>query len=185
MKLIVGLGNPGRKYEGTRHNIGWMVLDELKRRHATGAAQARFHGQLTEVRLGDVRSCLLAPHTFMNRSGTSVAAAKSFYKIADEDLLVICDDFQLPLAKLRIRPSGSAGGQQGLADVIRALGHQNFARLRIGIGSPPPHWDAADYVLSRFGGGEQEERGAAVGRAADAVEVWATAGIGPCMNQYN
>ncbi|NIL97647.1 MAG: aminoacyl-tRNA hydrolase [Planctomycetales bacterium] len=185
MKLIVGLGNPGRKYEDTRHNIGWMVLDELKRRYGTSEAKSKFQGQVMEAELSGVRSLLLAPHTFMNRSGSSVAAAKNFYKIADEDLLVICDDFQLPLAKLRVRKSGSAGGQNGLADVIRALGHPHFARLRIGIGRPPDNWDPADYVLSRFDQAEQTEIQQAVCQAADAVNLWVSDGIAPCMNQYN
>ncbi|MDH3716731.1 MAG: aminoacyl-tRNA hydrolase [Planctomycetota bacterium] len=185
MKLIVGLGNPGRKYEGTRHNIGWMVLDELKRRYGTSAVKSKFHGEVMDAELSGVRSLLLAPQTFMNRSGTSVAAAKNFYKVADEDLLVICDDFQLPLAKLRIRKSGTAGGQNGLADVIRALGHQDFARLRIGIGQPPENWDPADYVLSRFDEAEQREMVDTIGTAADAVNLWATEGIAQCMNQYN
>ncbi|HUS40531.1 MAG TPA: aminoacyl-tRNA hydrolase, partial [Pirellulales bacterium] len=185
VKLIVGLGNPGRKYQDTRHNVGWAVLHELEKRYGTGPAKAKFQGEATDAEIIGQRALLLAPLTFMNRSGTSVAAARSFYRIADDDLLVICDDFQLPLAKIRLRKSGSAGGQNGLSDIIRALGHQDFARLRIGIGTPPEQWDPADYVLGKFSRRDKDEIKDAIRTAADAVAVWATEGIATCMNQFN
>ncbi len=132
MKLIVGLGNPGRKYEGTRHNVGWVVLTELARRFNGSTAKQNFQGEVVDADIDGQRALLLAPHTYMNRSGQSVVAARDFFKIEDAEILVICDDLNLPLGKLRIRISGSAGGQKGLADVIRSLGTDQVSRLRIG-----------------------------------------------------
>ena len=185
MKLVVGLGNPGRKYEGTRHNIGYAVLAELARRFGTGRVKSKFQGDVVEAQLEGRKALLLGPVTYMNRSGSSVRAARDFYKLPDEALLVICDDLNLPLAKLRFRARGSAGGQKGLADIIRKLGTEEFSRLRIGIGSPPDEWDATDYVLGKFGSREVPEIEKAVWQAADAVAVWAREGIQDCMNQYN
>lgn len=185
MKLVVGLGNPEKRYQGTRHNIGFVVLAELARRHATGKVKAKFHAEVVEASIAGERATLLSPLTYMNRSGTSVQEAVRFYQVEPADLLVVCDDFNLPLAKLRFRPKGSAGGQKGVADIIGRLGSEEFARLRIGIGEPPARWDAADYVLSKFTKDELPEMEEAVERAADAVAVWVTQGIDACMNQYN
>ena len=185
MKLVVGLGNPRRKYEGTRHNVGYAVLAELARRFGTSRPKSRFQGDVVEADLEGQKALLLGPVTFMNRSGSSVRAARDFYKLPDEELLVICDDLNLPLAKLRFRARGSAGGQKGLANIIRELGTEEFARLRIGIGAPPDGWDATDYVLSKFARQEVPEVEEAVRRAAEAVAVWAREGIQNCMNQYN
>ena len=185
MKLIVGLGNPGRKYAGTRHNVGFDVLTELARRHGTATARARFQGEAVEAMVEGERAILLCPHTYMNNSGESVQPAKDFYKIENEDLLVVCDDFNLPLARLRLRTQGSSGGQKGLADIIRRLGTEQVPRLRIGIGTPPPEWDVADYVLSKFKKDELPEIEAATILAADAVAAWARKGIDYCMTQYN
>jgi PTH1 family peptidyl-tRNA hydrolase len=185
MKLVVGLGNPGRRYEGTRHNVGYAVLAELARRFGTGRPKVKFDGEVLDADLQGEKTLLLSPTTYMNRSGASVQAARDFFKLPLEDLLVICDDLNLPLAKLRIRPGGSAGGQKGLADIIRRLGTEEFPRLRIGIGTPPEGWDAVDYVLGRFSGEEAPEMEKAVSRAADAVAVWALQGIEKCMNEYN
>ncbi len=185
MKLIVGLGNPGRKYEGSRHNVGFAVLAELARRFATGRARVKFQGELVEAELDGERALLLGPETYMNHSGASVRAACDFYKLPHEDLLIVCDDLNLPLAKLRFRAKGSSGGQKGLADVIDRLGTEEFARLRIGIGAPPEGWDATDYVLGRFTAEEKPDIEEAILRAADAVAVWARQGIQHCMNQYN
>src|SRR5215467_13737474 len=137
MKLVVGLGNPGRKYEGTRHNVGFRVIEELARKYARGKAKTAFAGEVIEADLENDKALLLCPHTLMNLSGTSVLAARDFYKIPHGDLLIVCDDFNLPLGKLRFRPSGSSGGQKGLEDIIRRLGTDEVPRLRIGIGSPP------------------------------------------------
>lgn len=185
MKLVVGLGNPGRKYVGTRHNIGWDVLAEIARRSGTSSPKARFRGEVVEASLGGSAALLLCPHTYMNRSGASVLAACDFYKLNSEDVLVVCDDFNLPLTRLRVRGGGSAGGQNGLADVIRCLGTDRVARLRFGIGAPPAEWDAADFVLSKFKKAELPDVELAIGRAADAVEVWARDGVETCMNQFN
>lgn len=185
MKLIVGLGNPGRKYEGTRHNIGFEVLNELARRHSTCQTKVKFHGEVCDAQVGGGNALLLQPQTFMNLSGGSVLAARDFYKIDNEDILIICDDLNLDLARLRFRPKGSAGGQNGLADILRRLGSQEIPRLRIGVGKPPPEWDVADYVLSKFRTEEMDDLKSVVGRAADSVAIWAREGMAECMNRYN
>ena len=134
MKLIVGLGNPGAKYRGTRHNVGFDVLSVLARRYDVGRPKGKFNAEVAETRIGNEKAVLVSPLTFMNLSGQSVRAAIDFYKCDAGDLLVICDDLNLELARLRIRKNGSAGGQNGLKDIINRLGHQDFCRLRIGIG---------------------------------------------------
>jgi PTH1 family peptidyl-tRNA hydrolase len=185
MKLLIGLGNPGKRYAATRHNVGFQVIDELAGRFSVGKARSKFESEVTEATWGGVQTLLLKPQTYMNRSGTSVLAARDFYKLDLKDLLIICDDFNLPLAKLRIRLKGSSGGQKGLQDIIRCLGTDEVPRLRIGIGPPPPNWDVADYVLSRFSEDEQPPVTDAVRRAADATRLWSVSGIEVCMNQFN
>jgi PTH1 family peptidyl-tRNA hydrolase len=185
MRLVVGLGNPGRRYEGTRHNLGYAVLAELARRLGVGPPKVKFHGELADGELTGQKILLLSPVTYMNRSGTSVRAAKDFYSLADEDLLVICDDLSLPLGKLRLRAAGSAGGHKGLEDVIAKLQSDGFPRLRIGIGEPPGSWDAADFVLARFTKEQLPEIDLAVLQAADAVMDWVRQGVAYCMNHYN
>lgn len=185
MKLVVGLGNPGKKYEGTRHNVGFDVIVELARMLAGGKPRRAFQGEVVEVSSRGEKLLLLCPHTLMNLSGGSVLEARDFYKIANEDLLIVCDDFNLPLAKLRCRPSGSAGGQRGLEDIIRRLGTDQIPRLRVGIGSPPEGRQAADFVLGRFTKGELPEIQVTVGHAADAVVMWAHEGTAKVMNKYN
>lgn len=185
MKLIVGLGNPGRKYQGTRHNIGFDVLDEAGRRYMAGPRKEKFKGEIAEVNLGGERGLLLWPLTFMNLSGTSVGKAVDFYKLEAADVLVVCDDFNLPLAKLRFRARGSSGGQKGLGDIIRRLGSEDVGRLRIGIGETPPHWDPADFVLSKFGADEGEAVEQMVRQAAASIGDWAVHGVEFCMNEYN
>ena len=185
MKLVVGLGNPGRRYEGTRHNIGYAVLAEVARFHAVSAPRTRFRGATVEADLGGQKALLLSPTTFMNLSGASVREAMSFYKLPTEDLLVLCDDLNLPMGKLRFRPGGSAGGQKGLENIIERLGTDEFARLRVGIDAAPPGWNWADYVLAKFKPGELPVVEEAIGQAADAVVAWACKGVEFCMNQYN
>jgi PTH1 family peptidyl-tRNA hydrolase len=189
MKLIVGLGNPGRKYEGTRHNIGFDVVAELARRQAGSPAGATFRkgfqGETADGNLGGERLLLLRPHTFMNRSGSSVVEARDFYKLTNADLLIVCDDLNLPFGKLRIRASGSSGGQKGLEDAIRCCGGEDVPRLRIGIGQPPERMDAADFVLAKFSVAERQEMGVAAALAADAAEMWVREGVAACMNRYN
>ncbi len=185
MRLVVGLGNPGKRYQGTRHNVGYAVLAELGRRYGLGPPKAKFHGELMEANLDGARALLLSPTTYMNRSGLSVQAATAFYKIPEHSILVICDDLNLPLGKLRVRRAGSSGGQKGLEDIIRRLGTDECPRMRVGIGAPPESWEAADYVLAKI---PQEESGPmeqAVRQSADAVVVWANEGIEACMNRFN
>ena len=185
MKMIVGLGNPGRKYDGTRHNVGFVALAKLGESDGDGKVKARFRGETMEARIGGEKVLLLSPLTYMNLSGESIREAKDFYKIETEDILVICDDFSLPLGKLRIRPKGSSGGQKGLANAIKHLGTEEVPRLRIGIGPPPENWDIADYVLSKFSKDEQKEIEHAVRKAADAARDWVTEGAEASMNRYN
>jgi peptidyl-tRNA hydrolase, PTH1 family len=185
MKLVVGLGNPGRKYEGTRHNVGFDVLNLLAKRKQAAAPKTNFQGEITEIEIGGQRVLLLWPHTFMNRSGGSALAARDFYKIANEEVLVVCDDFNLPLGKLRVRTDGSAGGQKGLADIINRLGDNNVPRLRVGVGPVPANWNPADFVLGRFNKDEQTEIEINIQRSADAVETWVNLGITVCMNKFN
>jgi PTH1 family peptidyl-tRNA hydrolase len=185
MKLVVGLGNPGRKYEGTRHNVGYMVLSELARRARHEGTKGAFQGEVADIAINMERTLLLWPHTYMNRSGGSVLAARDFYKLKNDDVLIVCDDLHLPLGKLRFRPQGSAGGQKGLADVIRVFGTEEVPRLRIGIGEAPPGWNSADYVLARFTKQDQTVIDEAVVRGAEGVETWVRRGIQECMNQYN
>ena len=185
MKLVVGLGNPGRKYVETRHNVGFRVVAELADRLSAPSARAKFDGEYSEVNVAGERLLLLQPQTFMNRSGASVLAARDFFKIDNNDILIICDDFSLPLGRLLFRPKGSAGGQKGLNDVIQRLGSQDVPRLRIGIDPPPDNWDVADFVLSRFRTNELKTMDMAIQVAADAVETWSRAGVDACMNKYN
>jgi len=185
VKLVVGLGNPGRKYEGTRHNVGFTVLNILAERHRAAQAKSNFQGETTETQIRGDKALLLWPQTFMNRSGGSALAARDFYKLANEDVLVVCDDFNLPLGKLRFRSEGSAGGQKGLADIIARLGSESIPRLRIGVGPVPANWDPADFVLSRFNKEELPIIEPTVVLAADAVEDWIALGIKDCMNRYN
>ncbi len=185
MKLVVGLGNPSARYQGTRHNVGYAVLADLAGRFDSGRPRGKFHGELVELRVGSERLLLLSPTTYMNRSGLSVAEAKGFYKLPDQDLLVVCDDLSLPCGKLRFRASGSSGGQKGLEDIILRLGTDEVPRLRVGIGPVPEGCDWVNYVLGRFTAEEAPRIEEAVRRAAQGVLDWAERGIECCMNQYN
>ena len=186
MKLVVGLGNPGIKYRMTRHNVGYMVLAELAEKHPGDKPQRKFHGDLLDIRVpGGEPFLLLAPTTLMNRSGLSVGEAVGFYKILPSDVLIVCDDLNLPFCKLRLRSEGSSGGQKGLADILKVLGTDKIPRLRIGIGNPPGQMDAADYVLMNFTEKERPEMAITIKHAADAVLCWLNKGIDEAMNRYN
>jgi PTH1 family peptidyl-tRNA hydrolase len=185
LKLLVGLGNPGRGYEGTRHNVGFEVLEILARRAGSPVRRARFQGETAQATLRGSSVLLLWPLTWMNLSGTSVLAARDFYKIDDGDILVICDDFQLPNDTIRLRSGGSAGGQNGLSDVLSRLGSTAIPRLRVGIGPMPAGWKSADFVLGKFAQSEREAIDGLLERAADAAEEWAALGIQAAMNRYN
>jgi len=196
-KFIVGLGNPGRKYTETRHNVGFRVLEVLQNRWSLGEGKKSFDGLIWETRIG--RSAegsdlgkptpviLLAPMTYMNNSGRPVRAMLDFYKaLTDKDnLLVILDDLALPIAQLRFRASGSDGGHNGLADILQTCGTRNISRLRVGIGAAPGVMDPKDYVLGKFRPDEQEDIGAAIQIAADAVEEYLRDGIVKVMEKYN
>lgn len=185
MKLVVGLGNPGPRYAGTRHNVGWEVLALLAGRAGGGKPKAAFGGELLDVQLRGERTILLAPHTYMNKSGESVLPARDFYRVENQSVLVVCDDFNLPHGRLRLRTKGSAGGQKGLADIIRRLGTEDVPRLRIGIGPVPDRWDPADFVLGKFTKDERKEMDICLHEAADAVMDWAGDGIETAMNRWN
>ena len=185
MKLVIGLGNPGSKYVGTRHNVGFDVVSELARRFGVGQPQTKFQGEYQDVLIQSEKILLIAPQTFMNRSGESVWQFVRFYQPEPADIVVICDDMNLPTGRLRWRPSGSAGGQNGLNDIIQRLGHQQFPRLRIGVGRPPGRMDVTAWVLGRFRENEKEDIEHAVVRAADSVENWIVEGIEPTMVEFN
>lgn len=185
MKLVVGLGNPGQKYAGTRHNIGFDVVSELARRWNAAPSKLKFEAETTDVLIGATKVLLLAPQTYMNASGRSVQAAVSFYQIELEDVFVICDDMNLPVGRNRIRKSGSAGGQKGLKNICDHLRSDEVPRLRVGVGAPPGTQSGADFVLSKFAKAERAEIDLAVARAADAVECWAKQGIAAAMNAFN
>lgn len=185
MKLIVGLGNPGRKYAGTRHNVGFDVLAQIALSQSAPAPRNSFDAEIVEVSLDAERTLLAAPQTYMNLSGRSVRQILDFYKTSRTDLLVVCDDLNLPVGRLRLRRSGSAGGQKGLQSIIDHLGGEDFARLRIGIGRPPDRMDASAYVLQRFAASERDAIQAAVIDAANAAELWATLGPDAAMNRVN
>lgn len=184
MKIVVGLGNPGGKYAGTRHNVGFDVVDYLAQSPSVGPFRSQFHAQVAEATEGGEKVLLVKPDTFMNLSGRAVRAAVDFYKLPVTDVLVVCDDFNLPLGKLRARAKGSHGGQNGLRNVQEQLGTDGYARLRIGVGQPAPG-DAVDHVLSRFKPAERAAVEEAVASAARAVLVWVRDGLEACMNRVN
>jgi peptidyl-tRNA hydrolase, PTH1 family len=185
MKLIVGLGNPGRKYEQTRHNVGFVVATKAAKLISASAGKSQFEAETAEGHAGTEKILFLWPQTYMNASGRSVRKALDFYKLVPNDLLVICDDLNLPSTRLRIRPSGSAGGQKGLADIINSLGTDIFARLRVGIDRPPDGRDVVDYVLGKLSGDEAIDLDNATSRAAQATIDWALQGTQHVMNHYN
>ncbi|MGE3316660.1 MAG: aminoacyl-tRNA hydrolase, partial [Planctomycetaceae bacterium] len=155
--MIVGLGNPGREYDSTRHNVGFAVIAELCRRHGASKPKLRFEAEIAEATISNEKCLLVCPQTYMNLSGRSVRQLIDFYQTPLADLIVVSDDMNLDVGKLRLRPGGSAGGQNGLSDVLRHLGTEDFARLRIGIGRPPGKMSSTDWVLGRFRSEEKQE----------------------------
>jgi len=178
----VGLGNPGDKYSGTRHNVGFRVIDEAARRASVTFESAPADALIARVRAADV--LLAKPMTFMNASGEAVGELLRYFKIDVADLLVVVDEVQLPLGKLRARASGSAGGHNGLKSIVQHLG-DGFARLRLGVGRGDSRRDLADHVLAKFEKDEGEEVERMIARATDASEAFVTGGIAPVMNQFN
>ena len=182
--LVAGLGNPGREYERTRHNVGWLVLDELARRHG-GSWRSKFNGSLAEIRLDDSKLALLKPETYMNESGRSVAAGARFFKVPAESLLVVHDDVDLEPGRLQARRGGGLAGHNGLRSLAQQLGTQDFLRLRIGIGRPgrgDPR-PVKDWVLSPFA--PEEDPDALVSRSADAVETVVREGLERAQQRFN
>jgi len=186
MWLIVGLGNPGPKYEWTRHNCGFMVIDELARRAGREIRTPECQSLTARATIGGEAVLLVKPQTFMNLSGIAVAAAKKKYEVGDtSSILVISDDLALPFGGIRIRPKGGAGGQNGLKSIIEKLGAQDFPRVRLGIAPDHPVTDASDFVLSEFPKKDRDALAEIVARAADAVEDVLTIGIVNAMSKYN
>jgi peptidyl-tRNA hydrolase, PTH1 family len=182
--LVAGLGNPGREYVQTRHNIGWLVVDELARRHG-GSFRSKFSGQLSEVRLEEDRLALLKPETYMNESGRSIGAAARFFKVDPGALLVVHDDVDLEPGRFQVRLGGGLAGHNGLRSIAQALGTNEFLRLRIGVGRPGrgDRRSVSDYVLSKFD--PETDVDALVARAADAVETIAAEGLDEAQRRYN
>lgn len=185
MKLVVGLENPGQTYANTRHNVGFMVLDYLSQHPSVGPWQDRFEAAVAEGNEAGEKVLYLKPLTFMNLSGRSVRQTLDYYKLEIAQLLVVCDDINLPLGKLRARARGTPGGHNGLKDIEKHLSTSEYARLRIGIGAPQGERPLADYVLSRFRASEQKELEAMIAQAAQAVVTWIREGIQVCMNRFN
>lgn len=190
MKLIVGLGNPGKEYENTRHNIGFAVIGSWKLEAGSFSdwkINKKFNAEISEGKIGNEKIILLRPQTFMNNSGQAVAAAAHFYKIKPADILTIHDDIDLPLGKIRIKKDGSSGGHRGVESIITALGAENFVRLKIGVGpkTRPPRFDAANFVLKKFGKTEDKNLAEVIKKTTAAVAIIMNDGAETAMNQFN
>ncbi len=183
MRVVVGLGNPGNKYHGTRHNVGYAVIDALAAGPTAGKFQSRYQAQVCELMEGDQKVLLVKPETFMNLSGRCVRQIMDFYQLELADLLVVCDDVNLPLGRLRARSKGTHGGHNGLRDIQNHLGTTDYARLRIGVDAGKD--DLIDHVLGRFRPAERPIIEDAIALAVQAVSVWIVQGIDVCMNRFN
>lgn len=183
--LILGLGNPGREYANTRHNMGFMLLDRLAQKQNAHAMKVQSKAIIIEARLGEKKLLLAKPQTYMNLSGQAAQGLIHFYKLPLEQVLVAHDDLDLPLGVLRLRPGGGAGGQKGVRSIIEHLGTPQFARLRLGIDRPPGRMDAAAYVLQNFSPQESALVNETLERAAEAALAWMNEGLNAAMNQFN
>jgi len=183
--IIFGLGNPGREYERTRHNIGFIAVDKLSITWKIDLSRVRYKSLTGEGKFNGNKIILVKPLTFMNRSGNAVRSFMNFYKITPERMLVIHDDLDLPFGSLRLRSNGGSAGQRGMASIISAIGTDSFARLRLGIGRPPGRMDAADYVLQKFNNKDQEDLDFVMSAVVGAVETLIKEGIDKAMTQYN
>ncbi len=184
IKLIVGLGNPGARFVQNRHNIGFFIVDQFAQAHALDFSRRRFNALLAEGEMAGQRIMIAKPQTFMNASGNAVGKLFAFYKIAPHDLLVIYDDLDLPLGKIRLRSRGRAGGHHGMESIIARIGTSDFPRLRVGIGRPDPDADI-EHVLGDFAEDERAVMEETIGRAAAAIEAWLRHGIVFAMNEFN
>ena len=192
MKLVVGLGNPGREYVGTRHNIGFEVVDRIasklgwmKAGDFDRVAKSKFEGLTCDGVIGEEKLVLLKPMTYMNLSGQSVQSAMAFYQMTPADIMIVLDDLALPCGRLRLRESGSSGGHNGLKDIERALGSQDYPRLRLGIDPPPPPVPGKQYVLGKFSSEQRKLIDPAIERASAAIVTWIEKGITTAMNVFN
>lgn len=184
--LIVGLGNPGAEYEKTRHNAGFMAVDLLADKEDFKFTKRKFNGVCGEFKLKDKRILVLKPETFMNNSGTAVAAAKNFYKIPLENIIILCDDMMLDVGKIRIRRKGSHGGHNGIRDIIQHLGTEEFARIKIGVGKKPrPDYDVISWVLGKFPQELSDDLEKSIERSVKAIKEIISRGIDSAMNKYN
>lgn len=183
--LIAGLGNPGREYRGNRHNVGFMVVDQLAARLKIAFTRVESRALVTKGVYQGSRLILAKPQTYMNESGSAVGALARFYKVELSHILIAYDDVDLPFGALRLRPGGGSAGQKGMGSIIERLGGDQFPRLRVGIGRPPGRMDAAAYVLQNFGRDESGELPAILERAVDAILVFVSQGLNPAMNLYN
>jgi PTH1 family peptidyl-tRNA hydrolase len=184
IKLIVGLGNPGARYANSRHNVGFLIAERFARTHDIDFARRRFNAQIAEGTIGGQRILLAKPQTFMNSSGEAVGKLFAFYKVAPHDLIVVYDDLDLPLGKMRMRSRGSSGGHHGMESIIAPIGTSDFPRLRVGIGRPNPDADI-DHVLGSFEVDERAVMDETFARAVDAIDVWLADGITAAMNRFN
>lgn len=185
MKLIVGLGNPGPRYHLTRHNVGFDALNAFADQHFFPPCRSRFEGLVTDHSVRGEKVVLLAPQTYMNLSGRSVRQCADFFKIEIENILVLLDDMNLDLGRLRIRRGGSAGGQKGLADIIQHFGNNQVPRLRIGIGRPPGRMAGSDFVLQRFTDDERQDIDVSIADCVAGMETWIKKGVAAASNQLN
>ena len=185
MILIAGLGNPGKEYENTRHNAGFLVLDTLAQKLGADLSERKHRALCGKAVIGGQKVILLKPQTYMNSSGESIRAAADYYKVPPEDILVVYDDISLAPGQLRIRAKGSAGGHNGIKSIIAHLGTQEFPRVKVGIGEKPPRMDLADYVLGHFSPGEKKIMEEAAKEAADAICEIVNVGIEQAMNDHN
>ncbi|MHB1847284.1 MAG: aminoacyl-tRNA hydrolase [Deltaproteobacteria bacterium] len=184
MLLVVGLGNPGSRYQWNRHNVGFRVADRLAAQAGVSWSR-RFDGELGQGDLGEVRVSVLKPETFMNLSGDSVAAAAKFFKLGPEDVVVVHDELDLPFGRLHVKRGGGHAGHNGLRSIAERLGSADFVRVRVGVGRPPPGWDAAGYVLGDFTEDEEKALEEILGRATEAAALVAAEGVQRAMNRFN
>lgn len=186
MYLIAGLGNPGRQYEKTRHNMGFDVIDELIENHRVPQTGVKFDAMYGKGMIGSQKAILMKPLSFMNLSGSPIRSMADYFKIdAENEFIVVYDDIDLEPGQIRIRKQGSAGGHNGMKDIINKLGTQKFVRVKVGVGAKPKGWDLADFVLSRFSDSERKIVDEAIVRAAKAVEMILNEGVDAAMNEYN